>query len=254
MTPWQGNVLWVIPMVAVALAVYRWGRRDFKAWVSLGEGGLPHNLTGWLAMTALRLLQRDGVQGDALGSVLNGPDDAAYLGQLMRRSGSRPRVPHYPIPQRQENELPHASTLHRLQALFDRHAERLPTLLTWQRSRFERHNRALVLRQPECGWDCAARWGGEVAHIHPSDGSMHMILSPSDAATVLAQGWGELHSLSGRLGLLPASYTFVYAPRNEEDLQAVEAILLAAIGHMSGRSPSSHTALDDGGASGAGRD
>lgn len=242
MAPWQNGMLLTIPIV-VALAVGTWARRDFKAWVALGKGGLPHNLAGWLAMTGLRLFKRDGIKGVALDAALNQPDDAAYLGHLIQRSGARPNVPHYPIPQRQSSELPNALTMQRLQAVFDRHADRFPALLTWQRSRFERHNRALVLRHPECGWDCAVRWGGEVAHIHPCDGSMHMILSPRDAAAVLEQGWGELHSLSGRLGLLPASYTFVYAPRNETELQAVEAILMAAICHMSGHASSHHLAI-----------
>jgi Family of unknown function (DUF5519) len=227
--------LLALGLVALVVLAFDWARKDFKAWVALGPAGLPHTLLGWLAMTALRPLKRDGRLGQALEPELHGADDHAYLGTLMRRVGQRPQVPIYPIPQRQETDLPTPTVMQRLWELFERHVGQRPSMLTWRTSRFERHNRAMVLRHPECGWACAARWGGEVAHIHPSDGSMHMILSPSDAARVIEQGWGELHSLSGRLGLLPASYTFVYAPRNAQDLQVVEAILLAAIGHMSGQ-------------------
>lgn len=240
-----GSALLLITVVCLTILLVVWARRDFRAWVALGPAGLPHTLAGWVAMTALRPLKRDGRAAQALTPVLHQEDDHAYLGTLMRRAGQRPRVPVYPIPQRQEDELSSPTMLQRLQALFEQHVNQRDSLLTWNLSRFERHNRAMVLRQPQCGWTCAARWGGEVAHIHPGDGSMHMILSPSDAHVVIQQGWGELHSLSGRLGLLPESYTFVYAPRNDEDLRAIEVILRAAIDHMSGQGKASVISVID---------
>ena len=39
----------------------------------------------------------------------------------------------------------------------------------------------------------------EIGHMHPTDGSMHMILSPSDAKVVIESGWGELHGLAGQV-------------------------------------------------------
>lgn len=39
----------------------------------------------------------------------------------------------------------------------------------------------------------------ELAHIHITEGSMHITLSPQDARRVIQQGWGELHRLAGLL-------------------------------------------------------
>lgn len=226
---------------AAAAALLAWAVVDYRRWVALGAGGLPHHPGGWLVMTALRVFERNPRQAAALRSVLGTPGDNAYLGQLVRRSGARPVVPAYPIPQRQLTDLPDASTRELLRGLFARRVAQDPGQLTWATSAFEKHNQAIALRWPACGCADARRWHGEVAHIHPSDGSMHMILSPSDAAQVVTSGWGELHSLSGRLGLLPASYTFVYAPRNAEDLQVVDRILNAAVAHMGG--PAQHSRI-----------
>lgn len=224
-------------IAALAIGLIVWARLDYQAWVGLGLGGLPHNPLGWAAMTALRLLKRDARKAQALKAVLHKDDDRAYLGNMIRRAGQRPLVPPHPIPQRQLTDLPDAHIRQDLELLFERHVKADSSLLTWARSAFEKQHRAIALKHPECGWACAQRWHGEVAHIHPSDGSMHMILSPSDAAQVVEKGWGELHTLSGRLGLLPPSYTFVYAPRTAEDVEAIESILRAAVAHMSRSSP-----------------
>lgn len=37
----------------------------------------------------------------------------------------------------------------------------------------------------------------ELAHIHLSEGSLHLILSPQDARKVIGSGWGERHRLAG---------------------------------------------------------
>lgn len=51
------------------------------------------------------------------------------------------------------------------------------------------------------------------------DSSMHLTLHPSDAALVIAMGWGERHPLAGRLifgrRLLPSGFVMVYAPQDE---------------------------------------
>ena len=69
---------------------------------------------------------------------------------------------------------------------------------------------------------------GEIAHIHPSDHSMHMILSPRDAVAVITAGWGERHRLAGTALDLPVNYVMVYAPRGEDDLTVIGQLLEAA--------------------------
>lgn len=105
------------------------------------------------------------------------------------------------------------------------------------------------------------------------DGSVHCILHPQDAALVIEKGWGELHALAGcpsysgfwfgwpswlvtRPGQarwwswsipegsklassgakkgLPPTYCMVYAPRDEDELKVVEAILQAAVAFATG--------------------
>lgn len=82
--------------------------------------------------------------------------------------------------------------------------------------------------------------GHEFAHLHPpSDGSLHVVLAPDDAAQVLRCGWGELHpwAVTGRI--LP-TVTMVYAPRDEREMEVVLEIVAAS--HANARSVPSATA------------
>lgn len=77
----------------------------------------------------------------------------------------------------------------------------------------------------------------EIAHIHTSDGSMHVSVSPKDAKMVIERGWGERFRLSG--SILPVSYTLIYAPRagpdEDEEIKVVEAIIRAGTKFMLGQ-------------------
>ena len=59
-----------------------------------------------------------------------------------------------------------------------------------------------------------------------------MILSPSDACTVITGGWGELHGLAGHAFDLPPTYTLIYAPRDADEVAVVMRILDAAIAYI----------------------
>ncbi|KAH6627478.1 hypothetical protein F5144DRAFT_548923 [Chaetomium tenue] len=87
-------------------------------------------------------------------------------------------------------------------------------------------------------------WGGEIAHVHVADGSLHAVLHPEDVRTVIDAGWGERHPLCAndkrwfrllfhgfmeqRLPV-PGGLVLVYAPRDEGELQVLHAILEAAV-------------------------
>ena len=73
-----------------------------------------------------------------------------------------------------------------------------------------------------------SRCKGEVAHIHDSDVSGHVLLSLADAEDVVAKGWGERHRLSGT-AFIPLSYTMLYVPRNDEEIEISMMIAEAAI-------------------------
>lgn len=67
----------------------------------------------------------------------------------------------------------------------------------------------------------------EFAHLHPpSDGSLHMTLSPVIVDQVIANGWAERHPLAGMFGL-PWNIVMTYGPRDEAELAVVEALVRA---------------------------
>lgn len=61
---------------------------------------------------------------------------------------------------------------------------------------------------------------------------MHLTLHPSDAALLLAHGWGQRHPLAGRQvfgkRLLPSGFVMVYAPQNESQVGVLIDIVRAA--------------------------
>jgi hypothetical protein len=67
---------------------------------------------------------------------------------------------------------------------------------------------------------------GEMCHIHPPDGSTHLVMSLRDQKRVIELGWGRRHRLSGG-GRLPWNYTFIYAPRDDEELAVWKRIVQA---------------------------
>jgi phospholipase/carboxylesterase len=71
----------------------------------------------------------------------------------------------------------------------------------------------------------------EFAHLHPPrDGSLHMTLPPAEVQAVVDNGWAEYHPLAGKHGL-PGNIVMVYGPRDEAELEIVEALLRASYGH-----------------------
>lgn len=69
----------------------------------------------------------------------------------------------------------------------------------------------------------------EITHLHESEGSMHVSLSPPDAKLVIERGWGERFGLSG--SIMPVTYIMVYAPRpgDVKEEETVEGIIRAGV-------------------------
>ena len=71
------------------------------------------------------------------------------------------------------------------------------------------------------------------------DASLHVILSPADAATVIEKGWGERFGWAGRACIsgrlkgvtAPAGWVLVYSPRDEEELAVVKKIIKAGVAY-----------------------
>lgn len=215
-------------LVAVGAAVLAAGagiaRRDYNAWRSLGVGGLPPNLTGWIQVTRFRLRGRDPLRP------LHPPDGppSASLTALPHRMRPRPAVGSHPIPHRVLTRHAGPDEKAALKELFDGRIAQRPALLEYRTSRWERNNDALFLR------DSPPDDGTEVGHIHPSDGSMHLTLRPADAATVVDRCWGEYHPLAGIALGLPETYMLIYPPQTTDELHEIDRIVTAAILHAAG--------------------
>ena len=76
----------------------------------------------------------------------------------------------------------------------------------------------------------------EIVHLHESEGSMHVCLSPPDAKLVIERGWGERFGLSG--SIMPNTYVMVYAARQgdeeKQEAKIVEGIVRAGVKFMLG--------------------
>lgn len=199
------------------------------------QGGLPHNAKGWLITTCFRLRAGDPLTTDVYHRAIGLPDDRPALGNLPHRNGPRPAIAPWPVPHRQTDQFPGTGMRQKLNDLFDATVDAHAETVQYKLSFYETHNPAVTLLDPDEGHAHARLGEGEVAHIHPDDGSMHMIFSPSDAKTVIEEGWGERHPMAGVLPNLPDTYLFVYPPRDEAELAVVKELLHASIAHMSAR-------------------
>ena len=215
-----------ITLIVFTIAILIWSYSDYNKWRALGKGGVPDNLKGWLMVTLTRPLKRNPFSIKYFEQDIGNNCDVLGLADLPERKGERPLVAKHPVPHRQLSQIGTKGIKQILQTNFDQTVANNKEI-NYALSQFEKRNNAVWLTKPEEGNSCTCS-KGEIAHIHHIDGSMHMVLSPSDAKKVIETGWGELHPLAGRF--IPVkTYMFIYAPRNEEDLRIVQQILNVAI-------------------------
>lgn len=226
----QGDLLSLILLGSI-MAGAGWARADYRRWVALGTSGLPQTLRGWIAVTRYRLMMRDPFATDIYAPA---GDVGPGVGNLPRRAAPRPRMAPYPIPHRQLSQYGGSLIRDELNRLFDAVVLRHSGLVEYKLSHFEKHSQAITLCCPDRGHASARASHGEVAHIHPSDGSMHMIFSEADAKAVIETGWGERHPLAGLVLGIPATYLFIYSPRDSLELSIVGCLIDSSIAHMAG--------------------
>ena len=219
-------------LAAGSAAAAAWVLHDYKAWRALGVGGLPPTPRGWLTMTRLRLQSRDGLDARGIVQAIGRQRDLQAWHDVHSRSGARPRCGAHPVPHRQLDQLPEGAVRLRLEQLFNQAVERHAGHVRYAQSHFEKRNQAITRQQLSELDPIGGASHGEIAHIHPSDSSMHMILSPTDAAAAMRAGWAQRHGLAGIAMGLPETYMLVYAPRTEDDLRSIAGLLEAAITYM----------------------
>lgn len=224
----------LIVSLALVAAGLLWVRNDYRAWLALGKGGLPANLAGWIRTTGFRLRKAPTMSTTPYDALIGEAGDVDLLGGLTPRSGPRPTFAPWPVPHRQTDQFISAEMRGALEGVFEAAVEKRPDALGFELSHYEKRNRAITSRHPEKGPAVAALSHGEIAHTHPADGSIHLILSPTDARTAIDAGWAERHPMSGVLAELPVVYLAVYPPRDREELKVVESLLDASVRYMVG--------------------
>ncbi|KAL7266239.1 hypothetical protein RUND412_011223 [Rhizina undulata] len=205
--------------------------KDYKGYLSLGPGGTPSNFYGYLKISFLRIFAlRNPCQP---GSVPVELQDTGFLppSGLPKRSSPRPVVAGI-APHRQLNQRPTKEVFNHLSKRLRKVADEYPKRLKIAKSCFEKHCPGLFSTK-QINKTC----NGEIAHAHPSDGSLHMTLHPADAKVIIEAGWGERHPLA-RGGwcsrFVPVGFLMIYAPRTEEEVEIVMEIVNAGIGWVSG--------------------
>ncbi|SPO36713.1 uncharacterized protein PSFLO_02184 [Pseudozyma flocculosa] len=196
-----------------------------------------------------------------------------YLkGQLGSRRGGRPKTAGV-APHRQVDQLDETGSEEALKAHLRQLAANHPSHLLISSSRIEPSSTALFslthtlvtrsdapsrsTRSAAFPSDLSRLFlsslpGAEFCHVHAppdapgkQDGSLHLVLSPEDADEVIGKGWGELHGLAGcpaytgfwivqrKVGL-PPTYTLIYAPRDDDEVEAVKRIINASVAFATG--------------------
>ncbi|KAJ7227064.1 hypothetical protein GGX14DRAFT_628007 [Mycena pura] len=209
---------------------------NYRKYLALGTSGLTRlGPLGWLVAVSLTAFGRETVSTAEYDRAAN---KDAWLEIGVERRGARPTTGWHCVPHRQMDRLPKDEVAKRLDAIFEKHVSANPTLVQMvPASPHEKLDPGMVIHpdipSPHKDADHALR---EIAHIHPTDHSLHVILSAADSKTAIELGWAERHPLSGvsRILPLPNNYLLVYAPRDDEELDIVERIIVASIGYMTG--------------------
>jgi hypothetical protein len=205
---------------------------DYKAFLSLGPGGTPATPLGYLKIKLLSLVcLRDPLQPMAIPPHFRPQQGYFNDTSLPNRKGERPLVQGI-APQRQQTEKSTPEIYKTLVARLNKLASDPRNRLKEQTSCFEKNSSGLFTSIP-----ITRTCGGEICHAHPSDGSMHLTLHPSDAKLMLESGWGERHPLA-RGGwcrrFVPKEFVLIYAPRDEAEVEIVIKIVAASIWWVSG--------------------
>ena len=164
--------LLICAVVSLALIqAYHFVHQDYHNFLSLGPGGTPSTLQGYLRVTWLRLYAHKNpflpppLTPEALPS-------SGYLLRLPQRSGQRPRVAGI-APHRQLDQRPSPAIFVGMERALHLLAETNPTRIRIGTSAFEKHGLALfltyttALQYPHSTHlNETCRHTGEICHIH----------------------------------------------------------------------------------------
>lgn len=206
--------------------------RDYKAFLSLGPGGTPSTPLGYLKLKCLSVVcLRHPLEPMPVAPHFRPQKGYLDDSSLPARKGERPLVEGI-APQRQQTQKSNKEVYQKLVESITELASDPRNRLEERTSCFEKNSSGLFTLVP-----ITRTKDGEICHAHPSDGSMHLSLHPSDAKVALENGWGQRHPLA-RGGwcrrFVPKEFNLIYAPRTEEEVEVVMQIVAASIWWVSG--------------------
>ncbi|KAJ7864798.1 hypothetical protein B0H14DRAFT_3602172 [Mycena olivaceomarginata] len=147
-----------------------WAVKNYRKFLALGKSGLtPLGPFGWIVALTLTAFGRETV------STAHGAAHARSLDGI--------------VPHRQTDRMPSDEMAKRLEAVFEKHVAANPRLVQITLSPHEKTVPGMILHPdvPSPHQD-AVQGLREIAHIHPIDHSMHVILSPADSKAVVELG------------------------------------------------------------------
>ncbi|KAK4164092.1 hypothetical protein QBC43DRAFT_211730, partial [Cladorrhinum sp. PSN259] len=222
-----------------------WILESYGEYRDVAQPGKKPTVAGWLRVAFLVHLARVNV----LEPPRLKPTEEPYRGRifaLRKRRGPRPTVRKV-APTRQVDQQASPAMFYRLVHMLRMYQFADAQTLQIKMSFLEDGIQALF-------WNVGDRsvgainqreeWGGEIAHVHATDSSLHVLLHPEDVKAVIEAGWGERHPLCANekwffrflyhgLGEkplpVPAGWTLIYAPRNNNELDTIRPIVAAAI-------------------------
>lgn len=213
---------------------------DYRSYVALGPHGLPDTFWGWYRQLQMTRISRKDTTVPApydFNSVAGPNDGTSFLPKghaaaLSWRPGNKaPQIPGFVAPQRQVTEQASAATKKAMYRYLDALATANSEVLQIETSVLEGPVPAMAFKgfKAKTASDKPAvlrSTRGEMCHIHPPDGSTHLLMSLTDQKRVIELGWGRRHRLSGG-PMLPWNYTFIYAPRDDDEMEVWKAIVVA---------------------------
>jgi Family of unknown function (DUF5519) len=151
----------------------------------------------------------------------------SYLTQLAPRSGSAPRIVARTMPQRQVPESIDAAVRTKLNEIITTIAAESPERLEIKPSHTEGGSTDGLYARTSTNelvkGDKILK--SEIAHVHPSDDSLHVWLSEADARRVVESGWG----LRFPLKFVNKGWVMVYAPRTMKEVKVCEEVVRAGV-------------------------
>ncbi|KAJ6567970.1 hypothetical protein DFH09DRAFT_1155545 [Mycena vulgaris] len=236
--------------VIAAAVAFPFIRKDYQTFLKIGPSYAPQNLRGYIIVLVLALFRQEQTGLDIYDRL---PEKRRWLADLPARKGPRPRTTSHIIQRQLDQHVDQEFAARVLkgaviQRVQGRHTDKTHLAL----SKFEFHAEAIFLRPAVPiddpmnipSHDTVRRTKREIAHMHDyHDSTLHLALAAQDGKEVVSKGWGQRHPLAGPgVPGPPTEWTFLYAPRDDEEVKVVEMIIEASIGYMtddaSGKIPS----------------